>query len=241
MSIYMISDIHVKMDGQNYDILKSFMSLSFERGDEVYLLGDIFDLVIGPHHEYRDLYKFFFDRLDELKKKDIPVHYFEGNHDFHIEKLFEVHGVQIHKDPFVKNYFGKSVLFCHGDEIEIGNLSYKAYKYFIQSRPLNIVANYVMPFKLLNLIGQSASKNSRNRNKNRYGDPQKNIVIRDSFRLAAKRASEKYKADIVFCGHSHYRDDFSWDGKMYMNCGYLPYTKNYIVFNESGATLKPIK
>ena len=241
MSIYMISDIHVKMDGQNLEILKSFMSLPFEKGDELYLLGDIFDLLIGPHQEYKKLYKFFFQRIDELISLGVPIHYFEGNHDFHLEKLLQGHGVEVHKKPIVKKYFGKSVLFCHGDEIELGNLSYKIYKNFIQSRPLNVVANYVMPFKLLNLIGENASKKSRKRNKSRYGNSQENKKIRDSFRAAAKKASLIYGVEQVFCGHSHFKDDFTWDDKNYKNCGYLPYTKNYIVFDESGSYFKDIE
>ena len=232
MNLYLISDIHVKLDGRNSELLKSFLVQDFKSGDEVFLLGDIFDLLIGPHKEYKDIFKFFFERIDELISNGVKVHYFEGNHDFHLEKLLQSHGVQVHKEPYVCEYFGKKVLFCHGDEIELGNLSYKIYKNFIQSRPLNIVANYVMPFKVLNLIGENASKKSRKRNKNRYGNPQDNIRIRDSFRLAAKKAQEKYQVDIVFCGHSHFKDDYQWDNKRYLNCGYLPHTKNFIKFSN---------
>ena len=47
-------------------------------------------------------------RIDELISLGIPVHYFEGNHDFHLEKLLQDHGVEVHKKPVVKKYFGKS-------------------------------------------------------------------------------------------------------------------------------------
>jgi UDP-2,3-diacylglucosamine hydrolase len=240
MAIYAISDIHVKTDGLNSEVLKSFISLDFKEGDTIYFLGDIFDLLIGPHSQYFELFNWYFDRLRELVAKNIEIHYFEGNHDFHLEKLLGKIGIQVHKTPVVKEYFGKKFLFCHGDEIEIGNPSYKAYKGFITSKPLNFVANYIMPYSLLNFIGENASKKSRKRNKNRYGNPQENFKIRDKFREAAAIAASKYKTDIVICGHSHFRDDFEWAENRYLNCGYLPVTKNYIRIEEGQISFNPL-
>ncbi len=237
MSTYLISDIHVKLDQRNSEILKSFLSLDFLKGDRIFFLGDIFDLMIGPHKEYRSLYSWFFDALDTLIANGVEVHYFEGNHDFHLEKLLSEHGVILHKDPVVEMFDDKRVLLCHGDEIELGNPTYKAYKYFIQSKALNFVGNYLMPYKVLNMIGENASKKSRSRNKNRYGDSQKNTNIRDSFRKAAKIARVKYDVDIVICGHSHYMDNYKWESYQYLNCGYTPNTKTYIKIADSQYTL----
>ena len=52
MAIYSISDIHVKPDGQNEELLKQFLDISFSSEDIVIFLGDIFNLVIGNHTEY---------------------------------------------------------------------------------------------------------------------------------------------------------------------------------------------
>ena len=112
MALYLISDIHIKMDGQNLEILMSFLSQDFNSDDEVFLLGDIFDLLIGPHKEYKEIYDKFFEKVDKLITDGIKIHYFEGNHDFHLEKLLESHDVRIHKEPFVSDYFGHKILFC---------------------------------------------------------------------------------------------------------------------------------
>jgi len=240
MAIYAISDIHVKTDGLNSEVLKSFISLDFKDGDIIYFLGDIFDLLIGPHSQYYELFDWYFEKLKELVASGIEIHYFEGNHDFHLEKLLGNLGISVHKSPIVKEYYGEKILFCHGDEIEIGNPSYKVYKSFVTSRPLNIIANYIMPFRVLNYIGENASKKSRKRNKNRYGNPQDNHIIRDKFREAASIAANKFKTDIVICGHSHFKDDFSWDSKRYLNCGYLPITNNYIKIEEGQISFNPL-
>ncbi len=215
------------------DILKSFLSIDFSHDDKVFLLGDIFDLLIGPHDEYKEIFDWFFNRIDELVKKGVEIHYFEGNHDFHLEKLLVNYGIRLHKEPLVYEINGKKALLCHGDEIEIGNLPYKIYKSFVQSRPLNVVANYLMPFKILNMIGENASKKSRKRNKNKYGNSQENLSIRDSFREAARIASKEYGTDFVICGHSHFKDEYEWEGKQYFNCGFTPNTKCYLkIANE---------
>lgn len=240
MAIYAISDIHVKMDGVNSDVLKSFLKLDFKQGDTVYFLGDIFDLLIGPHSQYFDLFDWFFNRLKEVISLGVEVHYFEGNHDFHLEKLLGNLGVHLHKSPIVKEYYGEKYLLCHGDEIEIDNPSYQIYKSFIRSKPLNFIANYVMPYKVLNYIGENASKKSRKRNKNRYGNPQDNTHVRDKFRESAALAINKFKTKIVICGHSHFKDDYEWDGKRYLNCGYLPVTKNYIKIEEGQISFNPL-
>ncbi|WP_084703645.1 UDP-2,3-diacylglucosamine diphosphatase [Bacteriovorax sp. Seq25_V] len=238
MNIYTISDVHIKPDGQNVDIMKKFLALPFEQNDSIYLLGDIFDLMIGPHNEYYKEYDWFFGRIKELLSQGIKVKYFEGNHDFHVEKLFQNVGVKVYKAPLKKSFHDKKILFCHGDEIEIGNPTYKKYKNFITSKPLNFIANKIMPYSLLNFIGVNASKKSRKRNKSRYGNPQENLKIRDSFRDAAEIASKEYGVEVVICGHSHYMDYFESDTLIYANNGYVPYTQSYIRISDKIEILK---
>lgn len=240
MAIYSISDIHVKHDGINYPFLLQFCSLEFQKNDIVIFLGDIFDLVIGDHVEYYKLYEVFFQRCEELISNGVTIHFSEGNHDFHLEKLLERKNIIVHKKPFILQEGGKDFLFCHGDEIELGNVGYKIYKACIRNPLLNIVANYIMPYSLLNFIGNYLSRKSRERNKNRYGSPQDNLGIRDSFRLAAKLAGKKYKTTNVIAGHSHFKDLFIDDKLSYGNNGYVPVTKSFIKISEGKIELQTL-
>lgn len=239
MSIYSISDIHVKPNGNNKEILEDFLNLNFKEDDTIILLGDIFDLVIGNHKEYYEKYHYFFKRLKQLKSLGVTIYYVEGNHDFHLELLLQKYGVLVYKEPFILNWYnGKKILFCHGDEIELGNFGYKLYKGFIRSKILNFVGNYLLPYKILNMIGERASAKSRKRNKNRYGNPQNNISIRDGFRKAAEIASTEYKTEIVIAGHSHFMDIYKTASFEYYNNGYNPYTKSYIKIDEAIEIIK---
>ncbi len=228
MTNYVISDIHVKWDLKNAEYLKSFLALDFKAGDRIYLLGDIFDLMVGSYREYESHYNWFFDRIRELTKCGITVFYIQGNHDFHIEDLMTSNGIIIRTKPFVEIINDKKVLFCHGDEIEIENFNYKVWRAFIRSFPLSLVSKYIFNYKIVKVIGDYLSKKSRHRNEKRYGHTQSNLAIRDKFRRSAAIAASEYNVDIIVCGHSHFQDAYKDIDIEYYNCGYVPVTKKYL-------------
>jgi UDP-2,3-diacylglucosamine hydrolase len=234
MAIYAISDVHVKSDQTNSEILKKFINLDFVSGDKILFLGDIFDVLVGPHQQYEELYSWFFTRVKEIQGLGVEVFYIEGNHDFHIERLMERVGIKLIAAPFFIEHGEYRIMACHGDEIELNNPSYKIFRRFIRSKFMNFVANILMPYWFLKILAESSSKKSRKRNESRYGDPQANFEVRDRFRLTAYRAIQDTDANILICGHSHFKDNYQWGEKSlrYLNCGYVPITKTYIEIDK---------
>lgn len=232
MTDYVISDVHVKWDMKNSECLKKFINMNFQPEDRIFMLGDIFDLMVGNYIEYETQYHWFFDRIKQLALSNIQIIYLQGNHDFHIEDILNNNGVIVKDSPFIEVINGKKVLFCHGDEIEIGNFNYRVWRRFIRSYPMALVSRYVFNYKIVKSIGDYLSKKSRHRNEKRYGDSQDNLEIRDKFRTSAKLAALKYQSDIVICGHSHFMDDYKCDEFEYYNCGFVPATQKYLEINE---------
>ncbi len=241
MSIAIISDVHIKRPGDERE--KLFISfLNHEKlhnVEEIYLLGDIFDLMIGGHIEYLTQFKKIFDKINELIKKNVKFHYFEGNHDFHVEKLFKgfIKLNNLNPELFIvhrKEYFSEIenslYRFSHGDDIELGNFSYKVYKKIITCSPLRFVANYIMPFSLLNAIGERASKASRQRNITRYTSNDSNELIKEKFREASEVSFKEKNFDYIFCGHSHVSESYnSPSGFSYFNVGYFPVQQQFLI------------
>ncbi len=241
----MISDVHIKQrNDYPFNLLINF--LKHEKtvnSDKVFLLGDIFDLVCGPHDEYLYEFREVFDQLKHLINKNIEIHYFEGNHDLHLAKLFDKFIAQngLNKDKLVlhtahldMNLNGKKYYISHGDEIEIGNYTYKIYKKIIRSTPLEFVANYVMPYSVLDSLGKKASIYSRERNRVSSQDL---ILNRDSYRIAAiSVASKGY--DYIICGHNHIKDFFQSEiggNKFtYINNGYAQESKTFLYLRDDG-------
>src|SRR5690554_25996 len=91
MKIAAISDVHVKRPHDEADqLLLSFLNHpEVQSSDYIVFLGDIFDLMCGPHQEYADSYSHLFNVIAELKQKNKKIFYFEGNHDLHLSGLFK--------------------------------------------------------------------------------------------------------------------------------------------------------
>jgi len=245
MSFVTISDVHIKNSNDNPTalFLKFLNHEKTQVADEIFLLGDIFDLLVGDYLEYERQNAEVFKKLRLLLETNKKVFQFEGNHDFHFEglinKLMKRWNVssdswRYHNQPIVLERYSKRILFAHGDEIELGNPSYKIYRSFIRSSPIRFLAKGLIPFSFVKWIGDGASQKSRERNLKAYDNLSGQVEIKERFRESFKKAAETYAVDVVICGHSHCRENFDYAGKTYLNNGYFPVTKTFYYFDESG-------
>ena len=252
MKIAAISDVHVKIAGDNAEelLLAFFRNPKVQECDAIFLLGDIFDLMIGPLSQYFVRFQSYFTEIKNLISRGKHIYYVEGNHDFHIEnlynKFFMVHSELdknlFHMAPlFEINDSGLKMIFCHGDDIELGNPGYKVFKGIVTSPPLRFYANNLMPHFLIKGIGEYSSEKSRKRNNKRYSTESDLTPVRDNFRKSAEVFFDKNKFDILVCGHSHVKDDFvSEKGFRYLNNGYAQHTKTYISIRDGHVSFESI-
>lgn len=252
MKFAAISDVHIKRAGDPAEhLLLSFLrNEDVQSSDVIFLLGDIFDLMIGPHSQYFVRYQAYFDELKKLLRKGIHVCYVEGNHDFHIRnlyrKFFEVN-TDLDSSLFkIQPYFEffdaeKKIHLSHGDDMELGNPSYKFFKAVVTSLPLRYYANYLMPHFLIKGIGERSAQASRKRNNKRYSTESDLTPVRDNFRLSAEVFFKKNPSQIIVCGHSHVKDLYlSPNGFQYVNNGYAQHTKTYISIENGDISFKEI-
>jgi UDP-2,3-diacylglucosamine hydrolase len=252
MKFSAISDVHVKVAGDQAEVLL----LNFLRNEDVrssdviFLLGDIFDLMIGPHSQYFVRYQAYFDELKKLLKSGKHICYVEGNHDFHIhnlyKKFFSVH-TDVDSSLFsIRPSFeffdaGKKIYLSHGDDMELGNPGYKAFKFVVTSLPLRYYANYLMPHFLIKSVGEYSAQASRKRNNKRYSTEMDLTPVKLNFRYSAEEFFKKNKSDIIVCGHSHVQDYYvSTNGFEYVNNGYAQHTKTYICIEDGNISFKSI-
>lgn len=241
MNFVSVSDVHIKEPGDKPDkLFEQFLGhKATQESEAIILLGDIFDLVVGGHQEYFNKHRILFEKLVELTKSGKKIHHFEGNHDFHFENLvnfikkkFELpqDSWTYHSKPFLLN--SEKILLAHGDEFEIENHTYQRYRRFIRSKGISFLANYVVPFKVVDGIGTNASKKSRERNDFRYSGEENQSEIKENFRKIFLRVSKEYKVNKLICGHSHCLDLFESKDGIYINNGYFPHTKTFISYKE---------
>jgi UDP-2,3-diacylglucosamine hydrolase len=231
MKISAISDVHIKRPHDEADalLLRFLTHPDVQDSNYILLLGDIFDLMVGSHREYLKNYDHLFSKLTELQKTGKKIYFFEGNHDVHLEKLFKMiwseDEVVITQKPIIEFIDGKTYYFSHGDEHEVDNHSYHRYINFIRSKPLKFVANHIMPYAVLNFLGERASKLSRKRGSGKFNKES----VRNKFRDGVARKT-KGEFDFVLGGHSHVQDTYNIPGShsVYLNNGYALQTKTFI-------------
>jgi UDP-2,3-diacylglucosamine hydrolase len=247
-----ISDVHVKKSGDDAEkLLLSFLNNSYVKEcDGIFLLGDIFDLMIGPHSQYFSRFSNYFNILKRQLEAGQKIYYVEGNHDFHIKKLYRnFFKVYQHLSPhnflmdkeFIIEDSGKKIHLSHGDDIEIENFNYRVFKNVVTSTPLTIYANHLMPYFLITKIGEKSSEISRKKNNKRYSTESDLGPVKDKFRRSAEEFYKKNKVDIIVCGHSHVKDYYRSDyGFEYINNGYAQHTKTYISIENGNVGFKNI-
>lgn len=221
MKIATISDIHIKYPGDEGQalLLKFLQHPLVQQADYVALLGDIFDLMCGPHAIYLEQFASIFQALDSLLERGIKIIYIEGNHDLHLKKLFQKKwpqgGILITQAEMILNDQETRYYLSHGDDHEVDNPSYQKYKRIIFSAPLRLVANYLLPYKLLEYVGRKASQKSRKKGSKQFNEQ----LVKSRFRQGVEINNPA--ADFIIGGHSHVRDEFTLSsGAIYLNNGY---------------------
>lgn len=243
---YFISDVHIQTpDDEAAELFVKFLNICLkDRVQRVFLLGDIFDLMVGSYEEYKLKYKRIFEYIESLVHQGTQVYYFEGNHDFHLKRLFEGVGknknvdnpIQYVKgDFYIKTPQGRLAHISHGDDMEIENTSYKVYKALINNRFVELLTEQVFGFSFVENLGTKASADSKKRNYERYSKEQQQSVVRDKFRRSAEVLASKIRVDLIIAGHSHYRDDYQTsNGTRYVNNGYALQSQSFICSDENG-------
>jgi UDP-2,3-diacylglucosamine hydrolase len=250
MKLSIISDVHIKQPGDDASkLLLSFLNNpDVVSSDGIFLLGDVFDLMVGPHSQYFVRFEFFFEILKKLLEQNKKIYYVPGNHDFHLdqlyEKFFKVHKnldpnlFQLKSEIIIKDG-EKSIYMAHGDDVELGNSGQKIFKSVVTSPPLTFVANYLMPYFIITGAGEYSSEKSRNRNINRYSQDSDVSGVKENFRKSAEEFNRKNPHDIIVLGHSHVQDHYISENKFqYVNNGYAQNTKTYISIENGNISFK---
>ncbi len=187
---------------------------------QLFLMGDMFDLLVGQVTHTVKHYRKTINLINTLSK-EIEIIYFEGNHDFNLQKMFpSVTIIPIQKQPLLCHFQNQTISLCHGDLYEDENYL----------RYTKIIRNPI-PLSLLNLIDQTfgnfISKNIL------LKQQQKSICKKQPFFYTyIKQKLQKYdigvsKIDFVCEGHHHQNEEFVFDTLRYKNFSSFACDKSY--------------
>ncbi|HVK60507.1 MAG TPA: UDP-2,3-diacylglucosamine diphosphatase [Bdellovibrionales bacterium] len=212
MTAYFVSDIHlVSPAEEKTEVFNRFLQSiaaggSLEKATHLFLVGDIFDLWVGNHRYFSDKFHTTVELIRALAMAGVQVHYFEGNHDLHLDRFWQERlGIKIHADAESFDLAGLRVRIEHGDLINPEDEGYLFLRWFLRTSPMTLLA-HSLPAPLVRLIGERASQASRN-----YTSTAKELPkdqIRKLIRTHAERVGSVSPFDLIITGHVHVEDDF---------------------------------
>jgi UDP-2,3-diacylglucosamine hydrolase len=225
MNIVTLSDLHLKNDhADSLECWAKFIHHPVTKNAQVIvLIGDVFDLMVGEKSEYLKEYSFFFSDLEKLIKDHKKIYFIEGNHDFHLKKLFEEKGIKYFEEGAKIEGDGVSYFFIHGDELERTDWKHQLYRKIIKSSFFRIFAKDIVSFKGIQFIGKKLGTHSQATSRIQDSDKREKIKIENRKRIQnqfnTQIKEEKGKA-IVISGHIHIKDYFREGNLLYGNNGF---------------------
>ena len=175
----------------------------------LFLVGDVFDLWVSDHRYFIDRFSDVVRAIRALIRAGVEVHYFEGNHDLHLEDFWARNvGAKVHPDDSTFYLCGFTVRVEHGDLINPDDHGYLILRKALRSLPMAVLAQK-LPERLVQWIGQRASRASRDYTSNAKSKPIEQI--RKLIRQHAETVSQKNNFDLIITGHVHVADDFKFD------------------------------
>lgn len=205
-----------------YDFLKKIENKEIKT-TQLFLMGDMFDLLVGKVKYTVVKYKKYIDLIDKIALH-VEVFYFEGNHDFSLENIFEnVKVFPIEKQPMIFTSADNSdVILSHGDKY--GDFLHMLYTRVIRLKPILVFLNFIDTN-----IGNKISKKIIN------DLLEKKICLKiDNFEQKIKNKISKYKVKnekYIVEGHYHQNKKFDIDNITYINFSSFACNQSYFIVN----------
>ena len=138
--IYFASDFHLGIPDKATSLARekricSWLDEIKKDAQELYLVGDLFDVWF----EYRNVvpkgYTRFLGKLAELSDSGLKIEAFTGNHDLWMRGYFEEElNIPVHHEPVEREFNGKKFFIGHGDGLGPGDHGYKFLKSVLRNR-----------------------------------------------------------------------------------------------------------
>ena len=190
---------------------------------QLLLMGDVFDLLMGPIKSFVESEKLIIDKLNKLSL-EIEVIYLEGNHDFQLASIFPHMKIfPLALQPVKSTFKSQEGFLAHGDWG--GSLSYRLYSAMIRN-------SFVL--KLLSFTDVILNKMI---SRKFYKKMQKKLICSE-FQGFDTFIRQKFKNNSSFQGwfiegHYHQGSSFLVDSMFYHNLEAMACNKSYFVVQSS--------
>ncbi len=232
---YFAADFHLgtpdaHSSAQREQLIIEWLDAISSQVNHLFLLGDIFDFWFEYHDKAMEEYRFFLNKLIELKEKGVEIYFFTGNHDMWAKKYFPSIGIKLFREPRVFMINGKKIMLGHGDGLGNKTVGYSFIKWLF-SRTWTSRLYSLIPQKIGKKIAFFCSKSSR-----KYSSDAViktfNIENEYLFRYCKQQLLE-YEMNFFIFGHRHLPIVAKVSDAVYYNVGDWLTTNSYVSFFEN--------
>ena len=211
MKHWFISDLHITdINERNGNLLLRFFFFLNENpsAHSIYFLGDIFDFWLSDGWAFQKHYKQLIDEIRRFKAGGGKLIYFEGNHDFHIDRFWTKYlGIPVIENEAFFTIDGLKVRCEHGDYINPDDHGYIAYRERVRKPWMEWLAHYIPSF-IWKPVGERASQNSRK--KTGHYAAKNSEKLKAMIQAYAMKVYNAEPFDIIVTGHMHVFDDYTF-------------------------------
>jgi len=194
---YFASDVHLSAERPEVSArFLRFLEAVREDGGRLFLLGDIFDLWVGPKQTSLPYVVPILEHLRTLTAAGIQVHYLAGNRDFNFDARVNGGPPPRHlPETLSVETAGRRLLLTHGDMLCTGDRDYRRAREIGRSRPVRLAFSS-MPLALSTFLSRGYRRLSERTVKRKT----RRETAVDFSRV---RSHLLHGHDAVVCGHVH--------------------------------------
>lgn len=197
MTTFFISDLH--LCASRPQITRLFITFLDERlqpGDQLYILGDLFEAWIGDD-ALDDETRPVIEALQALHLREIKLYVMHGNRDFLLGKVFsEATCSELLDDPTIVELGAQRVMLMHGDTLCTDDVDYQAFRQQVRSDAfIDEFLNHSIEKR--QAIASQFREESRNRSK------EKSAEIMDVNQATVEAVMRQNHVSHLIHGHTH--------------------------------------
>ena len=237
--LYFISDIHLKLQTNPEEInrrekLYRLLNLIRETGGTCFFVGDLFDFYFEYPNLIPKAYSDFYQKVFEMKKDGVEIHFMVGNHDYWVEGFItdELMDNVYFEDTTLK-INGKKFYITHGDGLLSWDHGYRLLKKVIRSKIFIWMFRWFHPtlaYKIANSISRSGHHYTHSEDFNED--------VRIEIQNVAKTHFDN-GFDYMISGHYHLGEMFTLNKGKLAVLGDWFHKPSYAVFDGDDLKLVP--
>jgi UDP-2,3-diacylglucosamine hydrolase len=241
--IYFLSDLHLGMHPveksreREKKVVDWLESIRYD-AEEIYLLGDIFDYWFEYKRVVPRGFTRFLGKIAEITDSGVKVNYFTGNHDVWVfDYLPEEIGVEVHRQPIIREYGGKKFYIAHGDGLGPNQSGYKLLKWLFTNKTAQWLYARIHP----NLATGFALRWSKKSRYNKGITTEFLGIDKEYLIVYARKLLEKEHFDYFLFGHRHMPYEYDLNEKSrFFYIGDWIQNFTYAVFDGTDLQLKKL-